>query len=352
MREPFPPSPPGDRLYSVDILGCPSRRPLVARGMLMLAPSRLLDAPKALFAKLSMWVRDFVVMLPNLVLAALTIALGIVVSRLARRLVERLLVRTSGNEPISRLLASVCRVAILGFAALSALSLLHLDRAVTSMLAGVGVVGLALGFAFQDIAANFMAGFMMTINRPFNVGDQVELANHQCRVLRVELRATEVETLDGLSILIPNREVFQNPIINYTRTQNRRMALSIGTAYSNDMQTVRRVIVEAVQGVPHRDPEREVEVFFESFGDSSINCQLRVWLLESTQIAFLRARSEAMIAIKRAFDRNGITIPFPIRTLDFGAKVAGGVRLDELGLEPPKPDAEGERSSESAAATK
>lgn len=305
-------------------VGCSSRSPLVATGMLVPAQFSLTDAPKALFAKLAAWARDLVVMLPNLALAALIVAAGIVVSRLVPRFVQKVLMRASSNEPISRLLASVCRIAILAFTALSALSLLHLDRTVTSMLAGVGVVGLALGFAFQDIAANFMSGFMMAMNRPFNVGDQVELSGHQCRVLRIELRATEVETLDGLSILIPNKEVFQNPIINYTRTQNRRMALSIGTAYSDDMETVRRVISEAVQEVPQRDPAREVEIFFESFGDSSINCELRIWLLESTQIAFLRARSEAMIAIKRAFDRNGITIPFPIRTLDFGAKAVGG----------------------------
>jgi small conductance mechanosensitive channel len=149
-------------------------------------------------------------------------------------------------------------------------------------------------------------------------------------VLHVALRATEVETLDGLSILIPNKDIFQNPIINYTRTRQRRVDFSVGTAYADDMETVRRVVAKAVENVPDRDKSREVGVFFEGFGDSSINFLVHIWLDESSEMAFLKARSEAMIAIKRAFDENGITIPFPIRTLDFGAKVVGGTRLDAL----------------------
>jgi small conductance mechanosensitive channel len=192
---------------------------------------------------------------------------------------------------------------------------------------------LALGFAFQDIAANFMSGFIMALYRPFEVNDLVEVADKKCRVVRVELRATEVETLDGLSILVPNKAIFQNPIINYTRTRFRRMDLSMGASYGDDMEKVRSTVLAAVRDVPKRDPEREPELFFDSFGDSSINFQLRIWLLESTQPVYMAARSEAMIAIKKAFDREGITIPFPIRTLDFGAGGVGGERLDAMKLE-------------------
>jgi small conductance mechanosensitive channel len=177
-----------------------------------------------------------------------------------------------------------------------------------------------------------MSGFIMALYRPFEVGDMVEVAGRQCRIQRVELRATEVETLDGLSILVPNREVFQNPIVNYTRTKGRRMDFTMGAAYSDDMEKVRRTVLEAVQNVPKRDMDRPPELFFQQFGDSSIVFQLRIWLSESDQPTFLAARSEAMIAIKKAFDRERITIPFPIRTLDFGANAVGGQRLDQMKL--------------------
>jgi small conductance mechanosensitive channel len=292
----------------------------------------LAQALTKLFEKLQKWGDGLVLMLPNLALALLLAVATLALSGWVPRLVERLLLRASANEALTRMLASLSRVGVLVMGALWTLDLLNLEKTVTSMLAGVGVVGLALGFAFQDIAANFMSGFMMTLNRPFEVGDLVELAGRQCRVVRVQLRATEVETLDGLGILIPNKDVFQNAIVNYTRTPQRRMDLRMGTAYADDMETVRRVVLQAMAGIPHRDATREAQVFFEGFGDSSIDFQVRVWLTQSNQQAFLKARSEAMIAIKRAFDAEGITIPFPIRTLDFGAKVVGGSSLDQLEL--------------------
>jgi small conductance mechanosensitive channel len=98
------------------------------------------------------------------------------------------------------------------------------------------------------------------------------------------------------------------------------MELTVGTAYSDDMEKVRSVVLEAVKDCPARDPDREIELFFIAFADSSINFQLRVWLDDSSQTAYEHARSQAMIDIKKAFDSHGITIPFPIRTLDFGAR--------------------------------
>ncbi len=285
-----------------------------------------------LWDKLGSWLEALVVMLPNLLLAVLIVTFGVGLSRWAQRATQNVVHRLTHNEPISRLLGSLARVLMTVLAVLWALGLLHLDKTVTSVLAGVGVVGLALGFAFQDIAANFMSGFIMALYRPFDVGDLVELTGRQCRIQRVQLRATEVETLDGLSIVVPNKEIFQNPIINYTRTSQRRMDLSVGTAYGDDMEKVRDVVLAAVRDCPGRDVDKDVELFFEEFGDSSINFQVRIWLLDSSQHVYLNARSEAMIAIKKAFDAEGITIPFPIRTLDFGANAVGGEQLDRLQL--------------------
>ena len=300
----------------------------------MLSRERWSDntAVELIVKKLQDWFHSLVVMLPNFAMAVIIVVVGAIASRWLQIAVKNVLARTTKNEAISNLLATISRIVLLCICLLWAFSLLHLDKTVTSMLAGVGVIGLALGFAFQDIAANFMAGFIMAIHRPFKVGDTVELASRMCRVLRINIRATEVETLDGLNILIPNREVFQNAIINYTQTDTRRMDLKVGTAYSDDMVAVRRVVIAAVQNVPHREQQREVELFFEEFGDSSIGFVVRIWLNNATQLAYLTARSEAMTAIKKAFDQNGITIPFPIRTLDFGAAVVGGERLDAMKL--------------------
>ena len=292
----------------------------------------LSEVSSKLVEKLAGWFEALVVMLPNLVLAIIVVLIAAWIARWMERGARGLLLRVSGNRPISELLGTVARVATLVTGLFIALGMLNLDRTVTSLLAGVGVVGLALGFAFQDIAANFMSGFIMALRRPFDVGDLVKVADHFGRIQKVELRATELETLDGLAVIVPNKEVFQNPIVNYTKTKSRRLDFSAGTAYADDMEKVRDVVIKAVQDVPHRDLGRDIEVFFESFGDSSINFLVRIWLEKADQISWLSARSEAMIAMKKAFDREGITIPFPIRTLDFGAKVVGGEPLDAMKL--------------------
>ena len=253
-------------------------------------------------------------------------------SRVVERALRSVLLRLTDNRPVSALAGTSARVATVMAAVFVSLGLLNLDRTVTSLLAGVDVIGIALGFAFQHIAANFMSGVITTLQSPFDVGDLVEVGGRLGKIHSIELRATEIDTLDGLSVLIPNKDVFQHAIINYTKTPARRMEIAFGTSYANDMERVREVCLAALQGVPHRDREKEPELFFKDFADSSINLVVRFWLDAADQTTWLDARSEALIAIKKAFDREKITIPFPIRTLDFGARKVGGVRLDDMML--------------------
>ncbi len=282
--------------------------------------------------KLMTWSEALIGMLPNLLVAGCMVLAASFVSRYVARVVFQVTHRVSRNEPISDLLGAVARLATIAIGLFFALGLLKLDKTVTSLLAGVGIVGLALGFAFQDIAANFMSGFIMAINQPFVVGDLVEVSGHRGYVKKIAMRASLIETLQGLSILVPNKDIFQNAIVNYTNTPHRRMDLTMGTAYGDDMQTVRSTVVGAVQDIPHRDPDREIDLLFSEFGDSSINFTLRIWLNQADEPSYDHARSEAMIAIKRALDSAGLTIPFPIRTLDFGADAVGGKRLDQMRL--------------------
>lgn len=293
---------------------------------------QLTDLAEKLAAKLAGWVEALVVMLPNLGLALVLLVTVVLLSNVLRRVVHDVVLRITHNEPISQLLSTLARVLAIMVALFLCLGLLNLDKAVTSLLAGVGVVGLALGFAFQDIAANFMAGFIMAVAQPFDVGDLVQVAGQRGKIKTIALRASEIETLDGLSILVPNKDIFQSPIVNYTHTPQRRLDLSMGTAYGDDMRRVRDVVLQAVDGVPERDLERKPELFFESFGDSSINFSVRVWLTRADERSYLHARSEAMIAIKGALDAANLSIPFPIRTLDFGAEAVGGTGLGRTRL--------------------
>ncbi len=276
--------------------------------------------------KLDGWLEQLVLLLPNLLVALLVV----VAFWLAAKLVKKALVRLLGPivpGQIARLLGTLAYLATLIVGVSVALGIVGLQKTVASLLAGAGIIGLALGFAFQDIAANFMSGVLLAIRRPFRVGELIETNDFFGTVQRITLRSTEIRTPPGQIVLVPNSQVFQNPIVNFSRTGERRVDLSVGVAYGDDLEKARSVAVAAVEQIEARQADRPVELFFEEFGDSSINFVVRFWIDFSRQAEYLAARSEAIERVKAAFDEAGLTIPFPIRTLDFG--VVGGEKLSE-----------------------
>jgi small conductance mechanosensitive channel len=221
----------------------------------------------------------------------------------------------------------VVYIALLAAGVFISLGILGLQKTVASLLAGAGIIGLALGFAFQDIAANLMAGIYLSMRHPFRHGHLIKTNDYFGTVQRIRLRWTEVWTQQGQLALIPNKQIFENPILNYTSLGRRRIDLTLGVSYGDDLEKARQVAMRAVEEVSTRDPAREVELFYDEFADSSINFTVRFWIPFAKQTDYLAARSEAIIRIKRSFEAEGITIPFPITTLDFAAK--GGERLAE-----------------------
>lgn len=283
------------------------------------------------------WTEGMVESLPNLIAALLVLLVFWGLSRVVRRVVERIAGRVADQPEINRLIASAAHIAVLAIGLVLALGVLNLDKTVTSLLAGAGILGLALGFAFQDIAENFIAGIILNLRNQFTEGDIVESGDYMGVVERVQLRATVVRTFTGQRVLIPNAQVFKNPVINYTQFRQRRVDLAVGVSYGDDLEEARRVAIEAVEAVEGRAEDRPVDLYYEEFGSSSINFTIRFWIPFGTkQTDFLRARSEAIMRIKRAFDDAGITIPFPIRTLDFAGGDSGGqslsTALQESGL--------------------
>jgi small conductance mechanosensitive channel len=287
-------------------------------------------------AKLHTWLHSVAAMLPNLV-AALLILIGFwFLARLARRVLVRALRRVSPQTVVSNLLATLGAITVFTVGLLVALGVLRLDKTVTSLLAGAGVMGLALGFAFQSIAANFLSGILISVRHPFTVGDLVETNGYFGHVAEINLRATVLRTLDGRLVFLPNRDVLEKAIVNYTAAGVRRVELKMGISYGEDLERVSAVTLEALRGVSKRVREREPELYFEEFGSSSINFTFRFWIPFREQPDYLAALSEAIMRIKSAYDREGITIPFPIRTIDFGIKGGQAAADVVTGFLPPR----------------
>jgi small conductance mechanosensitive channel len=283
---------------------------------------------EAFWNTLEGWLEGLIANLPNIILAVLVLVASIFLSRFVKKYAGKLVYRFSRNHTINGLLSNIITSGFLIVMLFIVLGILGLDRALTSLLAGAGVVGLAVGLAVQEPLMNLFSGILMSTKSLYNVGDLIETNGYFGKIKKVNLRSTILEQLSGEEVLLPNKSIIQNPLTNYTVSGRRRLALSCGISYGEDLEKVRSVTVKAVENNIDRDERFPVEFYYEGYGDSSINFIVRFWLADITQKGLLAAQSESVMAIKKAFDQNDIMIPFPIRTLDFGIK--GGEKLNTV----------------------
>lgn len=285
------------------------------------------DALSKLYGKLTGWVEHFILMLPNLLIAVLIFVIFNIIGRLVSKALNRPMHRLVHSKALVDLLLNIIFIAFITFGTFVALSILQLDKAVTSLLAGAGILGLALGFAFQDIAANFVSGVLLALRKPVQIGDVIESNGHFGTIININLRSTIIRTMQGQQVHIPNKDIYNKPIVNYSEEGKRRIDLKCGISYGDDLEKVKRVTLEAIKSIDYILQKEGVTLFFKEFGDSSINFEVRYWVDFKKQPDYLAAMSDGIMRIKKAYDENNIMIPFPIRTLDFGIK--GGEKLTE-----------------------
>lgn len=281
-----------------------------------------------LLSELTSWYKLTIKALPNIVVAMIVLSIFFFVAKGVRRLAENLIGRVSDNRAVTSLLATIIHMLVLGAGLFVTLGILNLDKTVTSLLAGAGVLGLILGFAFQELSANFISGIFIAFRKPFRVDDIIENNGHMGMVTRINLRATEIRTLTGQDIHIPNKDLLTTPVINYTNDPRRRMEISVGVTYDADLDKVERVVREALKEWPGCDFPDETKFYYQSFGDSSINFIVQFWIkFPGADAHHFKAIHNGIKQIKKAFDRESITIPFPIRTLDVDPALIEKVKM-------------------------
>ena len=187
-------------------------------------------------------------------------------------------------------------------------------------IAGAGVAGVAIGFAAKDTLSNLIAGILLIIDRPFEVGDRIEVWSAPTGsatwgdVIDVGLRATKIKTTDNIIIIIPNNEIMTRDIVNYTIiTSKIRVRINVGVAYDSDIKKTRKVLLMVADAVPWVAKKPEPKVIVRNFGDSSVDLQLRVWIDDARKridtISYITDK------IKDAFEEYEIEIPFPKRDI-------------------------------------
>lgn len=258
---------------------------------------------------------SFVANLPLYVLALVVFFVGAVLTRFGVRAIQRGLERTSLDGSLQRLALTVSRVALLVVAALVALSVAGIG--VGSALAALGLAGLALAFAFQNILENFIAGLLILIRRPFTIDDQIISGDYEGTVTDIDMRVTRLRGYDGVTLLLPNGDVFRSPLTNLTQLGKRRTEVAVGIDYRDDHNAAGDIMRNAVAGVDGVLDDPAVEVFLSQLGSSSVDFEIRYWTLPDIA-SVVRTKDAVLRAAKSAVEDAGMTIPWPIRTLEPG----------------------------------
>ncbi len=186
----------------------------------------------------------------------------------------------------------------------------------SNALAGLGVGSIAVGFAFKDIFENFFAGILILWKFPFEDGDFIECTGLTGAIEEVTIRNTIIRQVSGELVVVPNADLFKNPVTVMTNRPLRRTTVIAGIAYGEDVDQGREVIKKAVEACTTVSREKPVEIFAQEFASSSINYEV-TWWTKPTPLDIRVSRDEVVAAVKRALDNAGIEIPFPYRTLTF-----------------------------------
>lgn len=253
---------------------------------------------------------------PNIAASVVLIFATWLFAKLARRLATRLL--PNGGERNSLTLA-VRKLATIGiWTAGLAMSAIVLFPSIKpgSLLAGLGLGSVAIGFAFKDIFENFFAGMLILFRQPFSIGDHVEVDGIEGVVENITIRDTLVRQTDGQPVVIPNSILFKNPVTVRTDKDTRRVTVMCGIAYDEDIDAARDVIRKAVESVDSVNKDKPVQIFANSFGASSVDFEV-TWWTGSKPVDIRTSRDQIISAVKRALDDAGIEIPYPYQTLTF-----------------------------------
>ncbi|WP_203295788.1 mechanosensitive ion channel family protein [Luteirhabdus pelagi] len=276
------------------------------------------DAFNGIWDKLGGWLDAIILKLPNFLLAILVMVLFYFIAKGISNLTKKYLLRKIAQESIKQMLSKLIFAVIFLIGFFIALGVLELDKALTSILAGAGVVGLAIGLALQGTLGNTVSGVVLSFLPKVRIGDYIESGDNKGYVTEISLRNLVIRQPDNEYVIIPNSTFVDNPFKNYSWTDRSRISVGCGVGYEDDLQKVEDLVVRIIGEAFEQKDGEEIEFFFTEFGDSSINFITRFWIDSVKPKPKLAAQHKAIKIIKKHFDAEGINIPFPIRTLDFG----------------------------------
>lgn len=246
--------------------------------------------------------------------AFLILIAGIIASKIVSKIAGKIAAAKLGSH-IGRVTKNITFYVLVGATFVTFLGAFNID--LTGVLAAAGILGIVIGFAAQTSVSNIISGFFLIADKPFEIGEAVEIDGQSGHVLDISLLSTRLRTFDNRYLRFPNSMVANAKIINLSRYDIRRLDIQVGIAYKEKIEKALEILDSVVKNNESILIEPEPVILLTKFGESSIDFEIRAWIPRSLLFS---TRSELIRSIKNAFDEAGIEIPFPHRTLYFGDK--------------------------------
>lgn len=297
------------------------------------------DFSPALDASTELW-RNFISTLPAIALSALILVITWFAARMLRRIISSILLNKIDSTMLRNIVARVLTLPLILVGLYLVLSVTGLARLAATILGGTGILGLVIGIAFRDITENFLASILISVQRPFRLGDHIKVLEFEGFVQAVTTRGTILMTLQGNHVQIPNATIYKQPIINYTANPNMALSFKVGIGYDSSVSFAQTVAMQVLKEHPAVLDVPESLVLTESLDASTVTLNIIFWV-NGKEHSVLKVKSAVMRMIKSAFLSNRISMPDDAREVIFpeGIRVLSEESQDRTGAptELPKP---------------
>ncbi|MBS3784995.1 MAG: mechanosensitive ion channel family protein [Anaerolineae bacterium] len=269
-----------------------------------------------MWTKLQNMIADFFVTLPQIALSIIVLGLFYVAANWIKSAVRRVAGAADLGPGAEMVLGRLARWLVIGVGILVSLTIAVESFQPGQLIQLLGIGSVAIGFAFHDILQNFLAGILLLLTEPFEIGDEIIVDEFEGRVENVETRATTLKTYDGRRVVIPNAHLFTESVIVNTAFPVRRTEYQVGIGYSDDVADAMRLILEAMGEVDGVLMRPAPDVLVAELGDFSVNLRAR-WWTDSVRSNLLQIQSEVISLIKERLLARGIDLPFPTQQVLF-----------------------------------
>jgi|TARA_R100000306_G_scaffold742_7_gene2034 small-conductance mechanosensitive channel len=261
---------------------------------------------------------EFLNVLPRIALGIFIVVAGILIAQVITNFFKRRFLKKAQDPLMARFLAQALKIILSLIAIMIALDVAGLGGIATGILTAAGGAAIVLGFAFQDIGKNFLAGIILAFNRPFNINDTIMVDTHFGRVKALNFRYTHVKTTDGRDIYIPNSDVLTKPVENYTADGFYRVDFTVGIGYEDDIESAKSIIQEILdtnKEIVHNDTHDNFVIESE-LAASTVNLKVLFWVHTIDYRKASRVlRGQIIQQVKQALEQKGFNLPADITEL-------------------------------------